>query len=87
MSRLDSAAERFHAALESLDKQAVPFAGTQDSLKDVVARLANVTAERDRLRSRVAELEDESRSLSHITHEVEGRLDGAIAEIRAALGR
>jgi hypothetical protein len=37
--------------------------------------------------TRVAELEDEARSLSGLTEEVEGRLDGAIAEIRAALGR
>ena len=39
------------------------------------------------LNARIDELEEEARSLNHVTHEVEGRLDGAIAEIRAALGR
>jgi hypothetical protein len=37
--------------------------------------------------ARIAELEDENRALAGITEEVEGRLDGAIGEIRAALGR
>ena len=37
--------------------------------------------------ARIAELEDESRALASVTEEVEGRLDGAIVEIRAALGR
>jgi hypothetical protein len=43
--------------------------------------------ERDSLLARIAELEDESRALASVTEEVEGRLDGAIVEIRAALGR
>ena len=87
MSRLDSASERFHAALETLAKSAEPLAATRDSATDVAIRLAAVTEERDRLRARVAELEAEARSLSLVSHDVEGRLDGAIAEIRAALGR
>jgi hypothetical protein len=43
--------------------------------------------ERDRLLARVAELEEDARALSGLTEEVETRLDGAIAEIRTALGR
>jgi hypothetical protein len=46
-----------------------------------------MSAEREHLLARVAELEDENRSLAGITEEVEGKLDGAIAEIRAALSR
>jgi len=86
MSRLDSASERFHAALETLAKSAEPLAASRESATDAHIRLAAVTEERDRLRARVAELEAEAKSLTHVTHEVEGRLDGAIAEIRAALG-
>jgi hypothetical protein len=87
MTRLDSASERFHAALETLTKAADPLATQRDSATDVAVRLAAVTEERDRLRARIAELEEEAHAITHVTHEVEGRLDGAIAEIRAALGR
>ena len=48
-------------------------------------RLAALEAERETLLARIAELEDELAALSGITEEVEGRLDGAIGEIRAAL--
>lgn len=87
MSRLDTAAERFHAALETLNTATAPLAGARDSTADLALRLAAVTEERDRLRARVRELEEEAHALTHVSHEVEGRLDGAIAEIRAALGR
>ena len=87
MSRLDAATGRFNAALEALAKTASPLAQSRDSIDEVAMRLATVTEERDRLLARVAELEEESRSLSSLNHEVEGRLDGAIQEIRAALGR
>ena len=87
MTRLDSASERFHAALETLTKSVTPLASARESRDDIVVRLTAVTEERDRLRARIAELEEEARSLSHVTNEVEGRLDGAISEIRAALGR
>jgi len=86
MSRLDTASERFHAALESLTKSAEPLAGSRDSASDAALRLAAVTEERDRLKARVAELEAEAKALTHVTHEIEGRLDGAIAEVRTALG-
>jgi hypothetical protein len=87
MTRLDAATGRFHAALESLGKSAVPLAGLRDSATDASLRLDAVTAERDKLQARVNELEEEARTLFGVTAEVEGRLDGAIAEIRAALGR
>jgi hypothetical protein len=87
MSRLDAATGRFNAALETLAKTASPLVQSRDSIDEVAMRLATVTEERDRLRARVAELEEETRSLSSLNHDVEGRLDGAIAEIRAALGR
>jgi len=87
MTRLQTAAERFHAALQSLQKTAAPLAMPRESVEDISLQLLAVTEERDKLRARVAELEDEARSLTSVTHEVEGRLDGAISEIRAALGR
>ena len=87
MSRLDAAAGRFNAALETLAKTATAGSATRDSLDDTALRLVAVTEERDRLRARVQELEQEARALGVVTHDVEGRLDGAIAEIRAALGR
>ena len=55
--------------------------------KTDTATIAGLTAERESLFARVASLEEESRSLAGITEEVEERLDGAIAEIRSALGR
>jgi len=87
MSRLDAATRRFDAALEALDKMGLPFAELRKSMDDVAPRLAAVSEERDRLRARVRELEEESRSLNHVTTAVESRLDGAIAEIRTALSR
>jgi ABC-type transporter Mla subunit MlaD len=87
MSRLDAATERFHAALENLNKTTAPLAQARESAGAAAIRLAAITEERNRLLARIEELEDEARSLSNVTHEVEGRLDGAIADIRAALGR
>ena len=80
MSRLELAVARLAKALESLEQSA--RAKAPDS-KAVV----ELKAERERLVARVAELEEESRTLCGLTEEVEGRLDGAIAEIRSALGR
>jgi hypothetical protein len=87
MARLDLAAERFAAALDALEQTTLPLAGARDKQADTAARLAAVSEERDRLLLRIAELEDEARALSGLTEEMEGRLDGAIAEIRTALGR
>jgi hypothetical protein len=87
MTRLDSASERFHAALEALQKTAAHPAVPRESIEGISRQLLALTAERDKLKARVAELEEEARALTSVTHEVEGRLDGAIAEIRTALGR
>ncbi|MGZ5932542.1 MAG: DUF4164 family protein [Rhizomicrobium sp.] len=87
MSRLDIAAERFNAALQALENATAPLAGLRTEAAEAQARVAELTEERERLLARIAELEDENRSLAGIAEEVEGRLDGAIGEIRVALGR
>ena len=87
MSRLDSAAERLAAALEAVEKSSAPLVRMRADMAQVTAKLAELSTERERLLARIAELENETRSLAGLTEEVEGRLDGAIAEIRAALGR
>ena len=80
MSRLEVAAERLAKALEALEQATLSKAPDSKAV-------AGLKSDRERLIARVAELEEEARSLSGLTEEVEGRLDGAIAEIRAALGR
>jgi uncharacterized protein DUF4164 len=87
MSRLDLAAQRFNAALDRLLQTAEPRSGVLPTNDDAAAHLAAIAEERDRLLARVAQLEQEARTLSGITGEVENRLDSAIAEIRTALGR
>ena len=87
MSRLDLAAKRFQAALESLENAAGSVGQSLDSAAKMPKRVAELEAEREQLLARIAELEDEIGALSGLTEEVEGRLDGAIGEIRAALAR
>lgn len=87
MSRLDVAAERFRKALDSVETAAQSVDELRKSAKDREARIAALTLERDQLLARIAELEEEAQALSGLTEEVEDRLDGAIAEIRTALGR
>ena len=87
MSRLDIAVQRFNAALSALESQTAPLTGLRAAVADSRAKVAELAEERDRLLARIAELEEENRSLAGITEEVEDRLDGAIGEIRAALGR
>lgn len=87
MSRLDVAQNRFRAALETLENAAGSVGESLDSAAKLPERIAELEAERERLLTRVAELEDEIAALSGLTEEVEGRLDGAIGEIRAALAR
>jgi chromosome segregation ATPase len=81
------AAERLINAVNALEAALVPLAGARGDVSDLRTRLAAANAERDRLLSRIAELEEEQRALAEISEEVETRLDGAIAEIRTALGR
>ena len=87
MSRLELAAERLTNALNALEGTLVPLEGARTDADQVRARLAELNAERERLLARVAELEEEQQALGEISEEVETRLDGAIAEIRTALGR
>jgi chromosome segregation ATPase len=87
MSRLDIAVQRFDAALAALETRTAPLAGLKAAAADAKAKVAELDEERERLLTRIAELEEENRALAGITEEVEGRLDGAIGEIRAALGR
>jgi hypothetical protein len=87
MSRLELAAEHLAAALEKLekaaqaDRPATPAAPVSDR------RMAILESEKEQLLARISVLEEELAALSSITEDVEGRLDGAIGEIRAALAR
>ena len=83
MSRLDLAEKRLAQALEKLEKaaQAVAKRGQDQSGGEAVAQ------ERERLLARIAQLEEDLAALGSASQEVEGRLDGAISEIRAALAR
>ena len=83
MKRLDLAEKRLAQALEKLEKAVQKAAGRGKDRSDMGAW----TEERDRLLARIAQLEDELSALSSASQEVEGRLDGAINEIRAALAR
>jgi chromosome segregation ATPase len=87
MSRLELARDRLQAALETLDKSAKKLGKGRVLPPETTARLSQLEAERENLLARVAELEEELALLSSLTSEVEGRLDGAIGEIRAALAR
>jgi chromosome segregation ATPase len=98
MSRLALAAERLTNALNALDAALVPLKAERDAARDAVraaraeaddarARLAGAGSERESLLARIAELEEDQQALNEISEQVETRLDGAIAEIRTALGR
>lgn len=87
MTRLEAANTRFSEALDALEATVRPLAGARARAARDAAEIARLKDERDQLLARVAELEEEGRALASITGEVEERLDGAIAEIRTALGR
>jgi chromosome segregation ATPase len=87
MSRLDVAQKRFRTALATLENAAGGIGESLDSAAKLPERIAELETEREQLLTRIAELEDEVAALSGLTEEVEGRLDGAIGEIRAALAR
>jgi Domain of unknown function (DUF4164) len=87
MSRLELAAEHLAAALEKLEKAAHSGAERTPALPGPDPRLAVLEGEKQQLLARIAALEEELAALSGITEDVEGRLDGAIGEIRAALAR
>jgi predicted nucleic acid-binding Zn-ribbon protein len=87
VSRIELAKTRLQAALESLENSAGGVGEGLDAAAKATERLAQLEDEHERLHARIAELEDELAAMSGLTEEVEGRLDGAIGEIRAALGR
>lgn len=87
MSRLELAQKRFQAALEILENTAGSVGESLDGAAKLPERVAELEMEREQLLARVAELEEEVATLSGLTEEVEGRLDGAITEIRTALAR
>jgi hypothetical protein len=87
MSRLDLAQNRFRVALKDLENTAGLLGETLDQAAKMSERVAELEAGREKFLARIAELEDEVAVLSGLTEEVEGRLDGAIGEIRAALAR
>ena len=87
MSRLELAAERLAKALDALEEVAIPLLKARESAAAAEAKVTRLDAEREGLVIRMAALEEDARALTGLTEEVEGRLDGAIAEIREALGR
>jgi hypothetical protein len=87
MSRLELAAEHLAAALENLEKVASEGRSAAPPAPVPDPRLAILESEKEQLLIRIAVLEEELAALSSITEDVEGRLDGAIGEIRAALAR
>ena len=87
MNRLEMAQERLKRALESLEKAASAAAQKARNAPMADARLAAHLAERELLQTRLAQLEEELEVLSAANQDVEGRLDGAIGEIRAALAK
>ena len=87
MATLEAATARLTAALDRLEQLGTALALAQEQSRRNAAEISRLGSERETLLARIAELEEETRSLAGVTEEVEGRLDGAIAEIRAALGR
>ena len=90
MGRLEAALARFDAALDALEKGAAESAASRsngEAAAKLEHELAELNREREGLNARISMLEEESQSLAGLTEAVETRLDGAIAEIRAALGR
>ena len=83
MSRLDLAEKRLAEALETLEKAAQTAIARAQHQSGAEA----FAQERERLLTRITQLEDELSALGSASQEVEGRLDGAISEIRAALAR
>jgi chromosome segregation ATPase len=86
MTTLDAAQERLSAALDALESAVLPLAESRATAVRQAADIARLTAEREQLLARIAELEEETRALASLTEQAETRIDGAIAEIRSALG-
>ena len=87
MAELDQMAAQLTAALDRLESLALPLAEAKARAQQNAAEIEGLKHERAQLLARIAELEDEARAIAGVTDEVEGRLDEAITEIRAALAR
>jgi hypothetical protein len=87
MAELDQTAAQLMVALDRLEGLAVPLAEAKARALHNAAEIESLKHEREQLLTRIAELEDEARAIAGVTDEVEGRLDEAITEIRAALAR
>jgi len=87
MADLVLTADQLTAALDRLERLALPLAEARSRAVRDAAEIENLKREREQLLARIAELEEEARTLAGVTDEVEGRLDDAIGEIRTALAR
>lgn len=87
MAALEAATTRLMVALDRLEQLGEALAQVREESQRRTVEVSRLTQERETLLARIAELEEENRSLAGITEEVEGRLDGAVAEIRTALAR
>jgi len=87
MAELDQMAAQLMAALDRLESLTVPLSEVRARAEQNAAEIDVLKREREQLLARVAELEEEARAIVGVTDEVEGRLDEAISEIRAALAR
>jgi chromosome segregation ATPase len=87
MAELEAAAARLNSALEKLEQRVASLAEARALASRQQAEFDRINAERESLLARIAELEEETRALAGVTEEVELKLDSAIGEIRAALGR
>jgi chromosome segregation ATPase len=87
MAELDQMTAQLTAALDRLEAQALPLAEARARAAEDAAEIETLKREREQLLARIAELEDETRAIAGVTDKVEGRLDEAITEIRAALAR
>lgn len=87
MTELVEAEAALMTALDRLEGLLTPFDEAHKRHARDAAEIASLSQEREGLLARIADLEEETRSLASTTEEVEERLDGAIAEIRSALGR
>jgi len=87
MGALEDAATRLASALDRLEKLAAALAEQRAESVRQRGEIERLNGERETLLARIAELEEDTRSLAGLSEEVECRLDGAIDEIRAALVR
>ena len=87
MTRLEAAKKRLAEALDALEKSVWTNLEQSRGQLEKISETERLRDERERLLSRIAALEDETQELAGLTQEIEGRLDGAIAELRDALAR